>query len=113
MTVYQVIAQIIIPAVILKAPDEIREVGIYGQLVHFPILPRPEVNEAGILAQFIYHLVHRVVDPGVHIYLMSQLAQLTRHLQDIYAHATGISGAQSAYRAAVRAEHGNSERFAV
>jgi len=111
MAEYQVIMQVVFLAKVLKAADEIREVGIYRQLVHFFVLSRPEMNETSILAQLIYNPVHGVVDPGVHIHQMPQLAQLARRLQDIYAHATGISGAQPAYRAAVGAEHGNLEWF--
>jgi hypothetical protein len=105
--------QVIVPAIILKAPGEIREVGIYRQLMHFPVFPRPEVNEVSILAQLIYQLVRGVVDSGVYIHLMPQLAQLARHLQDIYAHATGVFRAQLAYRAAVGTEQGNPEWFTV
>jgi hypothetical protein len=109
MTVYQIIMQVIVSSIILKALDEIREVGIYGQLMYLPVFTRPEMNEAGVLPQFIDYFIHRIVDPGINVNLMPQSAQLARQFQNIDAHTAGVSGAQPAYRAAMSAKHGNLE----
>jgi hypothetical protein len=109
MAVDQVVVQAVTPAEFLETPGEIGEVGIYGQFVYFFVLARPEMNETSVLPQSIYHLIFWVMDSGIYIDFMSQLAQLTRQFQHVDAHTTGILGTQFAHRAAVCAEHGNPE----
>jgi hypothetical protein len=109
MAVNQVVVQAVTSAEILKASGKIGEMRIYGQLVYFFILARPEMNEAGILSQFIYYLILGVVNSGIYINPMPQLAQLTCQFQDVDAHAASVFGAQLTHRTAVRTEHGNLE----
>ncbi len=105
----QVVPEAVFLAVAFQVAAELREVRVDGQLVDMLFLAGLDVDELRPLSQRLADGVGRVVDAGIDVDAVPLFAELTGQLADIDAHAAGVPGPQGAHRAAVRAEHGDSQ----
>ena len=78
-----------------------------------PVGPGLDVNDPGVLAQLYYLGVVGVVHPRVYVGPVSPAAQLTRYLEQVYVHASGVALAQTGKRTAVDAQQGDAVHAVV
>ena len=75
-------------------------------LLGLAVGPGLDVDHPGVLAQIDYLRVVGIVYPGVHVGPVASPAQLSRYLEQVYVHASGVALAQPGKRTAVHAQQG-------